>query len=195
VPGEPRFFATAAAFRAWLEKNHERVRELWVGFHKKGSGRPSLTYPEALDEALCFGWIDGVRKSLDQTSYIQRFTPRKAGSYWSAVNTRRAGELKKAGRMAPPGMAAFERRDATRTAKYSFEREAAAFSRADQRTFRAAPGAWPFFRAQAPYYQRVCTHWVVSAKKQETHRRRLEELIAACSAGRRLDLLAPKSRR
>ena len=191
----PRFFATAAALRAWLAKNHAKARELWVGFHKKGSGRPSVTYPEALDEALCFGWIDGVRKRVDDTSYKVRFTPRKRDSYWSAVNTRRFGELEKAGRVAPPGREAFERRDASLTAQYSFEREAAAFTRADQRAFQSAPGAWKYFLAQAPYYRKLCTLWVTSAKKDETRRRRLEELVATCARGRRIDLLAPAGKR
>ena len=191
----PRFFATPAAWRAWLSKNHARAGELWVGFHKKGSGRPSVTYPEALDEALCFGWIDGVRKRLDDTSYTVRFTPRKRDSYWSAVNTRRVAELTRAGRMAPPGVAAFERRDARRTAEYSFERETAALTRADQRAFRAAPGAWAFFRAQPPSYQRTSTWWITAAKRDQTRQRRLAELVAACAAGRRLDWLAPAAKR
>ena len=171
------------------------MRELLVGFHKKGSGRPSITYPEALDEALCLGWIDGVRKRLDETSYTVRFTPRKPDSYWSAVNTRRALALKKAGRFTEAGQAAFARRDATRTAKYSFEREAAQLTPADRRAFAAAPGAWEFFQAQPPSYQRLFTHWVASAKKDDTRQRRLAELVAACAERRRIDPLAPRGKR
>ena len=136
-----------------------------------------------------------MRKGVDATSYKVRFTPRKPDSYWSAVNTRRMEALIRAGRIADAGRAAFERRDAQRTAKYSFEREAAKFSRADERTFRASAGAWEFFRAQAPWYQRVCTHWVTTAKREETRQRRLAELTAACAAGRRIDLLAPRGKR
>jgi uncharacterized protein YdeI (YjbR/CyaY-like superfamily) len=166
-----------------------------VGFHKKDSGRPSMTYPEALDEALCYGWIDGVRKRLDETSYTVRFTPRKPDSYWSAVNTRRALALQKVGRFTEAGQAAFARRDATRTARYSFEREAAKLTRADRRAFDASAGAWEFFRAQPPSYQRLFTHWVTSAKKDETRQRRLAELVAACAERRRIDPLAPRSKR
>jgi uncharacterized protein YdeI (YjbR/CyaY-like superfamily) len=171
------------------------VRELRVGFHKKDSGLRSITYPEALDEALCFGWIDGVRKRLDDTSYTVRFTPRKPDSYWSAVNTRRALALREAGRFTAAGEAAFERRDATRTAQYSFEREAAKLTRADRRAFDAAPGAWEFFHAQPASYQRLFTHWVTSAKRDETRQRRLAELVAACAERRRIDPLAPRSQR
>ena len=157
-----------------------------MGFYKKGSGRPSLTWPESVDEALCYGWIDGVRKSVDAESYTIRFTPRKVDSYWSAVNTARVAELTKAGRMAPPGAAAFARRDAKRTQRYAYERTAAELSAADRKRFQADPAAWTFFRAQAPSYQRVVTWWVVSAKKDETRRRRLEALIAASARGKRL---------
>ena len=183
---KPRFFPSAEAFRRWLAANHDRVRELWVGFHKKESGRPSATYPEALDEALCFGWIDGVRKTVDATSYTIRFTPRKPDSFWSVVNTRRVAELKQAGRMEAAGVAAFARRDRTRTKQYSYERGAAKLTPAEQRRFRAEPKAWAFFRAQPPGYQRVATWYVASAKKDETRRRRLDALVASCAGGERL---------
>ena len=184
--GEPRFFRSPAEFRRWLEKNHGRERELWVGFHKKQSGRPSLTWPESVDEALCFGWIDGVRKRVDEVSYTIRFTPRQSASFWSAVNTRRVAELMKAGRMRPAGLAAFERRDPGRTLRYSYERAAARLAPAEERLMKASPAAWAFFRAQAPSYQAMATWWVVSARKDETRRRRLEGLIAACARGKRL---------
>ena len=187
-----RFFETSAQFRAWLQKHHDKETELWLGMYKKGSGRPSVTYKEALDEALCFGWIDGVRKSLDADAYVQRFTPRKSKSYWSAVNTRRANELIAAGRMAPPGRIAFERRDATATAKYSFEREAAAFDAKSLKQFRANRAAWTFFSKQAPYYRRVMAHWISSAKREETRASRLAILIADSAAGRRVNFLAPR---
>ena len=191
---KPTFFKTPGQFRGWLEKHHSKETELWLGMHKKGSGRPSVTYKEALDEALCFGWIDGVRKSIDAESFVQRFTPRKAKSYWSAVNTKRAQELIAAGRMAPPGLAAFERRDKSATAKYSFERETAAFDAASLKKFRANRAAWSFFSEQAPYYRRLMAHWITSAKKEETRASRLAILVADSAAGRRVGLLAPRKK-
>jgi uncharacterized protein YdeI (YjbR/CyaY-like superfamily) len=188
------FFATPADFRRWLDKNHRQARELWVGFYKKESGRPSITWPESVDEALCFGWIDGVRKSVDPASYKIRFTPRKPDSIWSAVNTRRVAALKKAGRMAAAGLAAFARRDAKRTRQYSYERAAARFTPAEERLFKAARPAWDFFRAQPPSYQRVCAWYLASAKKEETRRRRLETLIEASARGRRIDDISRKDK-
>jgi uncharacterized protein YdeI (YjbR/CyaY-like superfamily) len=183
----PVFFATAAALRAWLEANHATVPELWIGLHSAASGREArLTYKQALDEALCFGWIDGVRKSVDPTRYMQRFTPRRPKSYWSRVNTARAKELVAAGRMAPSGLKAFEARDEPTTRRYSFEREAACFTPSMEKTFRANAPAWEFFQSEPPGYQRLCTFWVTSAKKEETRERRLAELIARCA--RRLAL-------
>jgi uncharacterized protein YdeI (YjbR/CyaY-like superfamily) len=184
--GKLHFFRSPAEFRRWLQKNHERVQELWVGFYKKESGRPSLTWPESVDEALCFGWIDGVRKRVDEISYTIRFTPRKAGSFWSPVNTRRVAELTKAGKMAPAGVAAFERRDHQRTRRYSYERTTARLTPAEARLMKASPGAWEFLRAQAPSYQRLAAWFVASARKPETRRRRLERLIAVCARGKRL---------
>ena len=190
-----RFFKTPAHFRAWLEKQHDKTSELWLGYYKKGSGRPSITYKEAVDEALCFGWIDGVAKGIDADSYMQRFTPRRAKSYWSAVNTKRAKELIAARRMAAPGLAAFERRDKAATAKYSFEREAAAFDAASLKEFRANRAAWSFFSEQAPYYRRIMAHWVSSAKREATRASRLAILIADSAAGRRVNLLSPRKGR
>lgn len=183
---KPVFFKTAAAFRAWLRRHHGSETELWLGMYKKASGKASVTYREALDEALCFGWIDGVRKRLDDEAFVQRFTPRKAKSYWSAVNTRRAQELIEAKRMTPAGRRAFDARDAAATGKYSFERETAAFAPAQLKQFKGNKAAWKFFEAQPPYYKRVATFFVVSAKKEETRQKRLEKLIAASTAGRRI---------
>jgi uncharacterized protein YdeI (YjbR/CyaY-like superfamily) len=188
----PTFFRTPAQFRRWLEKNHAAARELWVGFYKVASGKGGLTYKEALDEALCLGWIDGVRKTLDAEAFVQRFTPRTAKSYWSAVNIARAKELQKAGRMHAAGKAAFARRDKTPPARYSFERAEAAFDAPLAKQFRANPAAWAFFQAEAPWYRRVVTHWVTSAKKPETRQRRLDTLIADCAAGRRIAGLPQK---
>jgi uncharacterized protein YdeI (YjbR/CyaY-like superfamily) len=189
--GSPRFFATAAEFRAWLEAHHASAIELWVGFQKKGTGRPSLTWPESVAEALCFGWIDGVRKSLDAESYVIRFTPRKPDSIWSAVNLAKMDELIAGGRVAPAGLAARERRTAKRSAIYAYEqRHEAAFDPALERRFRAARRAWSFFAAQPPGYRRLATYWVASAKREETRARRLAQLIECSAAGERLPGLA-----
>ena len=158
-----------------------------VGFHKKNSGKASITYQEALDEALCFGWIDGVRRNLDVSSYTIRFTPRKPKSVWSAVNARRAHELIAEGRMTPPGLAAFAKRDEARARQYSYERENVAFDAASEKAFQANKPAWEFFRAQPQGYQWLHTWWVMSAKKEETRARRLAVLIEASAEGRRLD--------
>ena len=182
---EPTFFATPEDFRAWLEAHHETETELLVGFHKKGSGRPSITWPESVDQALCFGWIDGVRRSIDGERYSIRFAPRKRRSTWSAVNVKRVGELEAEGLMRPAGRAAFERRHEDRTGIYSHERrEAAAFDAEQERAFRADERAWAWFQDQPPYYRRAATHWVVSAKKPETRERRLRKLIDDSGAGR-----------
>jgi uncharacterized protein YdeI (YjbR/CyaY-like superfamily) len=182
---EPTFFATPVDFRAWLERHHESHSELIVGFHKRGSGRPSITWPEAVDQALCFGWIDGIRRRIDDTSYSIRFTPRKARSTWSAVNIRRMKELVDEGLVAPEGLAAFERRTDERTAIYSYEQRKAAKLEPDQeRRLRADERALAFFEAQPPSYRRAAVHWVTSAKKPETRERRLEQLIECAAAGR-----------
>jgi uncharacterized protein YdeI (YjbR/CyaY-like superfamily) len=189
----PTFFRTPAAFRRWLEKNHDRFEELWVGFYKKASGKGGLTYPEALDEALCFGWIDGVRRRLDAEAFVQRFTPRRPRSYWSAVNMHRVAELQKAGRMAPPGVAAFERRTKQTPRRYSFERPTATLTPEFETMFRRNAKAWAYFEEEAPWYRRVALHWVTSAKREETRRRRLDMLIKDCAAGRRIGGVPPSS--
>jgi uncharacterized protein YdeI (YjbR/CyaY-like superfamily) len=181
----PQFFASPTEWRSWLEKNHAAEIELWVGFYKRDSGRPSITWPEAVDGALCFGWIDGVRKSIDGFSYKIRFTSRKPRSIWSAINIKRAKELSKLGLMHAPGLAAFEKRDGDRSAIYAYEqRQSAALPRAFEKQFRANKIAWAFFQSQPPWYRRTSTYWVVSAKKEETRLKRLATLID-CSAGKR----------
>lgn len=183
------FFSTAGGFRRWLEQHHQSARELWVGFHKKGSGRPSLTWPESVDEALCFGWIDGVRKSVDEDSYAIRFTPRRRGSTWSAVNTRRAKELIREGRMRPAGLAAFTARDPTKSG-YSFEqRKALELDPDAEARFKRNREAWSFFQSQPPGYRRTAIFVVMSAKKEETRARRLQMLIDDSAAGRRITAL------
>jgi len=183
----PTFFESLSKLHEWLEQNHGSAQELSVGFHKKTSGIRSITYQEALDEALCFGWIDGVRRNLDDTSYTIRFTPRKPKSVWSAVNIKRAHELIAAGRMTPVGLAAFEKRDEQRARQYSYDRESVEFDDASEKAFRANEKAWAFFRAQPRGYQRLHTWWVVSAKREETRAKRLAVLIEASAEGRRLD--------
>jgi uncharacterized protein YdeI (YjbR/CyaY-like superfamily) len=182
---KPTFFATPEEFRAWLEANHDRHSELWVGFYKKGSGKPSITWPESVDEALCFGWIDGIRKSIDADSYTNRFTPRKARSTWSAINIKRANELERLGRMHAAGRKAFEARTDDRSALYSYEqRHAAKLQPEQERRFKANKEAWKWFQAQPPSYRKAAIWWVVSAKKDETKARRLATLVDDSAHGR-----------
>jgi uncharacterized protein YdeI (YjbR/CyaY-like superfamily) len=188
----PTFFATPAEFRAWLEQHHDSESELLVGFYKKGSGRPSITWPESVDQALCFGWIDGVRRSLGEEAYTIRFTPRKPRSIWSAVNIKRAGELIEQGLMHPAGLAAFERRSDDRSAIYSYEqRHSARLAPEQEQEFRALPAAWEWFEAQAPSFRKAAAWWVTSAKREETRARRLAQLIEAAAEGRKPPPLIP----
>lgn len=181
------FFATPADFRKWLQAHHQRSREQWVGFYKKGSGRPSITWPESVDEALCFGWIDGLRKTIDGDSYKIRFTPRKATSNWSAVNIGRVKELTKLGRMQAAGLRVFELRKEEKSGIYAYEnRKSALLEKADEKQFRACPAAWEFFQRQPSSYRHTTIWRVVTGKKEETRRRRLAQLIAASEEGRRL---------
>jgi uncharacterized protein YdeI (YjbR/CyaY-like superfamily) len=184
---KPTFLESPSEFREWLKRHHDNAPELLVGFRKKGSGKPSITYQEALDEALCFGWIDGVRRNVDESSYSIRFTPRKPKSVWSAVNIKRANELVALGRMMAAGLAAFEKRDEARARQYSYERENVKFDAASEERFRRNKKAWEFFRAQPRGYQQLHTWWVVSAKREETRLKRLAVLIQASAEGRRLD--------
>jgi uncharacterized protein YdeI (YjbR/CyaY-like superfamily) len=194
--GKPRFFATADHFRAWLEKHHASATELVVGFHKRHTGRASMTWTESVREALCYGWIDGIRRSLGDDSYTIRFTPRKPSSNWSSRNVRHVEELMRAGRMAPAGLAAFEARRPDRTGVYSFERRhPARLEPAQEKQFRANKAAWKFFESQPPSYRKTAVHWVVSAKREETRSRRLAQLIEDSAAGRRLAQLTPPGRR
>lgn len=188
------FFSTQSLFRQWLAKNHARSVELWVGFHKKNSGKKSISYAEALDEALCFGWIDGVRKSVDESSYTIRFTPRRSKSIWSRVNTLRAEELSKLGRMKPSGHEAFALRDPQRSGIYSFETSAGKLAEVYESKFRAKKRAWEFFQNQPPGYRKLATFWVMSAKKDETRLRRLKQLISDSAEARRLGIMASKAK-
>ena len=190
---QPTFFATPADLRRWLMRHHASDRELLVGFYKKASGRPSLTWAESVDEALCFGWIDGVRRTIDAESYSIRFTPRTKASTWSNVNTRRATDLIRNGRMQPAGLQAFEARDPAKAGIYSFEqRSKARLSAAGEARFRANADAWRFFETQPAGYRRTALWWVVSAKQDATRERRLQTLIADSAAGRRIAPLRRK---
>jgi uncharacterized protein YdeI (YjbR/CyaY-like superfamily) len=188
-------FSSPEEFRKWLVKNHAAATELFVGFHKKSSGKKGATYPEALDEALCFGWIDGVRRSINSESYLIRFTPRKPKSIWSLVNVRHVERLQKTGKMAVPGLKAFAAREKHRTGIYSFEQKRPGLSAKFKKLFCANAAAWEFFAKQAPWYQRTAGHWVVRAKQKETRMRRFAKLVEVSAKGRRLDQLTPKAAR
>jgi uncharacterized protein YdeI (YjbR/CyaY-like superfamily) len=192
----PKFFATPAEFRAWLEENHETERELLVGFYKKGSGRPSITWPESVEQALCFGWIDGVRRGLDDESYTIRFTPRKPSSSWSRVNLEKVEELKGRGLMQPAGLRAHEQRREAKTGIYSYEqREAAELPAEYEERIRANAEAWNDWSARSPSYRKAAVWWVVSAKREETRERRLAQLIEHSAKGRTVPPLTPPAKR
>lgn len=194
---KPRFFETSAALRAWLEASHETATELFVGLYKRGSGRPSISWSQAVDEALCFGWIDGQGRSLGADAWMIRFTPRRPGSNWSKVNVAKVTQLRELGKMRPAGERVFAARSEAKTGVYSFERsEAARLTPAQEERLRANRKAAAFFHAQAPWYQRTATHWIVSAKREETRERRLSQLIADSAAGRRIGpLVRPDQKR
>lgn len=184
----PTFFSNASAFRRWLEADAAGATELLVGFHKSGSGRPSMTWSESVDEALCFGWIDGVRKRIDDATYMIRFTPRKPVSIWSAINIAKIERLQAESRMTPAGAEAFARRTEARSKVYAYEREAPAeLSAAELRAFKRDQAAWRFFESTPPGYRKVVLHWVCSAKKPATRATRLGKLLAASAARQRLD--------
>jgi uncharacterized protein YdeI (YjbR/CyaY-like superfamily) len=193
----PLFFESPGVFRTWLATHHAQRVELLVGFYKRGSGRPSMTWSESVDEALCFGWIDGVRRSLGADAYTIRFTPRKPTSIWSAINVDKVAQLTKLGKMQPAGLRAFAARRADKTGVYSFERaQAAALDPEQERTLRANRKACVFFDAQPPWYRRTAIHWVISAKREETRERRLRQLIDDSAAGRTIGpLTRPQARK
>jgi len=185
--GHPLYFATPEAFRVWLEKNHQTKSEQWIGFYRKASGRPSITWAEAVDEALCFGWIDGLRKTIDASSYKIRFTPRRPSSNWSATNIARMKDLIRDGRVRPAGITVFQRRTPAKSRVYSYEnRKAARLSSAATKLFRAESTAWRFFQQQPASYRQTAIWWMVSAKRPQTQNNRLQRLIASSKAGRRL---------
>jgi len=183
----PKFFANAELFRAWLDANADTATELAVGFHKVESGRPSMSWPESVDEALCHGWIDGVRKRIDDDAYMIRFTPRKSTSIWSAINIARYQQLLAEGRVRPAGVKAFSHRKEARSVVYAYEQESTAALTAEElRRFKRAKTAWDYFEECPPSYRKVVLHWVTTAKREETRASRLATLMAACAKGERL---------
>lgn len=186
---EAVFFETAAHWRQWLVANHDAATEIMLGLVKVGSGLAGIGYREALDEALCYGWIDGVRRTIDDKRWMIRFTPRTAGSYWSAVNRKRAEELIAEDRMAAPGLAVYERRDKSPAGHYSFEQKDSIPFKDVEKVLKANDAAWQFFSAMPPSYRRPAVWWVVSAKRDDTRQRRLQTLIDDSAAGRKIKLL------
>ena len=186
---KPTFFSTQAAFRKWLEKNHEKTGELLVGFYKVNSGKPSMTWSESVDEAICFGWIDGIRRSIDEESYSIRFTPRKSTSTWSSINIKKVEELTKKKLMDPAGINAFSKRKEHKSRIYSYEKEAENLSDEFLGKFKLNKKAWTFFQSMAPSYQRTAIHWVMSAKQESTKIKRLTELINDSNAERKIKSL------
>ena len=182
-----KFFKTQADFRKWLEKNHEKETELTVGFYRIGTGRPSMTWPEAVAQALCFGWIDGVRRKIDEESYSNRFTPRRPTSNWSAINIAKVEELTNKGLMKPAGIAAFEKRLEHKSRIYAYESDPSKLSAKCEKEFKKNKPAWKFFTSQAPSYQRVIVNWIMRAKREETRISRLHKTIEASSANKRVE--------
>jgi len=193
---EPIYFASPEAFRAWLEEHHETATEVWVGMYKKATGKQGMSWSQAVDEALCFGWIDGIAKRVDEERHRQRFTPRKPTSNWSLVNVEKVAKLRAEGRMRPAGEAAFARRRDDKTGIYTHEqRMHPEFTPEQQAVFQARPDAWAWFQAKAPSYRRQATWWVISAKRPETRERRLAQLIEDSAAGRTIAPLTPPAKR
>ena len=182
----PLFFSTQADFRAWLAANHDKETELLVGFYKVGSGKPSLTWSQSVDQALCFGWIDGVRKSIDANSYCIRFTPRKSKSIWSAVNMAKIDELTSQGLMHPAGVAAFAKREESKSKIYAYEQKQVSLSAEFEQVFKANETAWVFFQKQAPSYKKQAMNWVMTARQSATQLNRLDKLINISAEGRRV---------
>lgn len=187
---QPVFFPTATDFRAWLTANHTHTPELWVGYYKKASGRPSITWPESVDQALCFGWIDGLRKSIDDVSYMIRFTPRRPRSIWSTVNQQRIEQLIELGQVQPAGLKVFTERAAERSSVYAYEQaEAATLDAEGEREFKANEPAWRYFQSRPPGYQRAAVWWVMSAKQATTRQRRLGQLVDHSARGETIPAL------
>jgi uncharacterized protein YdeI (YjbR/CyaY-like superfamily) len=187
----PTFFRTPSAFREWLERHHAKADVLWVGYYKRGSGKPSMTWPESVDEALCYGWIDGVRKGIDDVTYAIRFTPRKPGSIWSSLNISRAQALIERGRMQPAGLKAYQARRENKSGIYSYEQRSVDLEEPYNRLLKKDEAAWCFFETQPASYRKAVSWWVISAKKEETRLRRLEKLMGYSARGQRLPEFTP----
>ena len=183
---KPEFFQTPADFGTWLEKNQATATELWVGFYKKDSGKPSITWPESVDQALCFGWIDGIRKGVDEISYQIRFTPRRRGSIWSAINIKRAKELVRQKQMRPTGLKAFAARIENKSGIYSYEQRSTELNQPYAKLLKKNKAASNFFEKQPPSYRKMIGWWIISAKKEETRMARLAKLISESEKGKRL---------
>ena len=194
-PRDVRYFTSPAELRDWFDANHESASELWLGYHRKATGRPTVTWSDAVDEALCVGWIDSVRYRVDEERSAQRFTPRRKGSNWSAINVAKVATLTEQGRMRPAGIAAFEARSPEKTAIYSYERDAAAFTHDETARFRRDAAAWADWERRPPSYRKGATYWVTSAKRPETRARRLDQLIEASASGRKPRPLTPPGER
>jgi uncharacterized protein YdeI (YjbR/CyaY-like superfamily) len=192
VSMKPTFFPTPSAFREWLEQHHAKADALWVGYYKKGSGKPSITWPESVDEALRYGWIDGVRKSINDLSYAIRFTPRKPGSTWSSVNIKRAQALIERGQMQPAGLKAYQARREDKSGIYSYEQRGVGLGEPYNRLLKENEAAWGFFQTQPASYRKAVSWWIISAKKEGTRLKRLEKLMAYSAQGRRLPEYRPR---
>ena len=191
----PTFFSSDREFRAWLDANHQSAAEIWVGFHKRQTGRPTLTWTESVRQALCFGWIDGIRKRIDDDAYTIRFSPRKAGSIWSAINVRHVEELISDGQMRPAGLRAYESRRENTSGIYSYEQRSVELPPLYAKALRKNAAARRFFESQPPSYRRTAMWWIVSAKKEETRMKRLSRLVELSERGERLPALSPVRRR
>lgn len=190
MPPKATYFSSPAEFRLWLAKHHATEPELLVGFHKVGTGKPSMTWSQSVDQAICFGWIDGVRRSVDEDRYTIRFTPRKPRSNWSRINIAKVKALREAGLMMPAGENAYAAREANRSGVYSFEQERPQeLSPILQKRFKANVKAWQFYQSQAPYYRRQMAFWVMSARREETREKRLATLISDSARGRRVGVM------
>lgn len=189
-----KYFKSSSEFRKWLEKNHSKAAELWVGFYKINSNLKGISYKEAVDQALCFGWIDGIKKKVDELSYTHRFTPRKSKSNWSSTNIKRVGELTKLGLMHPSGITVFNQRDKEKIKQYSYERKTLTLDKSYEQLFKTNSNAWTFFQSQPPSYKKVATFWIMTAKKEDTRLRRLNTLIQDSANNKRLAVvtLEPK---
>lgn len=186
---KPIFFRNTKELRDWFEKNHKQEKELLVGYYKRATGKESITWSESVDAALCFGWIDGIRKSFDEEKYIIRFTPRNPKSNWSAINIKKVEELKKLGLMKPAGLKVYEQKDIKKVERYSYERTRIELDKKFLKLFKKNKKAWNYYNAQAPSYKKICTLWVMSAKREETRMKRLDILISNSAGEERIPLL------